>query len=392
MPAIAIHTRSCHQATSHGLLSRSVPSPCIHWVPSPARVRTSPVASDEAGDPVADGVGDHDVVPDPGGDVLGQQAQPVGLAEAAEAADHRAVADRAAPPRRGRRRRRAPRRRRRGQRHGLGREAQVARLHDRRDVRRVARLQGPALAVLGHQVVQQRGDGVGVALPGVLRDDVALGVDQHQRRPGPRGVGLPGGQLGVVEHRVVDAVPLHGGDQGVRVGLVDELGRVDADDDQLLGVLLLHRAQLVEDVQAVDAAERPEVEQDEATSEVADGQRGGGVEPAAAGELGGTNMHPPLSPATVTARATRVRPMSTPPADSGGDVALTGYVDLWWQAVNDFTALLEKVPAEQWSTPDRPAGLGRARGGRARRAPRVAAGRRPSTSTSRSATPRTPAG
>lgn len=30
---------------------------------------------------------------------------------------------------------------------------------------------------------------------------------------------------------------------------------------------------------------------------------------------------------------------------------LSAYVDLWWQAINDFTALLERVPAEQWSTP-----------------------------------------
>jgi uncharacterized protein (TIGR03083 family) len=30
---------------------------------------------------------------------------------------------------------------------------------------------------------------------------------------------------------------------------------------------------------------------------------------------------------------------------------LAGYVDVWWQAVHDFTALLEHVPAEQWSIP-----------------------------------------
>ncbi len=30
---------------------------------------------------------------------------------------------------------------------------------------------------------------------------------------------------------------------------------------------------------------------------------------------------------------------------------LAGYVDVWWQAINDFTALLEQIPAEQWSTP-----------------------------------------
>ena len=30
---------------------------------------------------------------------------------------------------------------------------------------------------------------------------------------------------------------------------------------------------------------------------------------------------------------------------------LSEYVDLWWQAINAFTALLEQVPAEEWSTP-----------------------------------------
>lgn len=30
---------------------------------------------------------------------------------------------------------------------------------------------------------------------------------------------------------------------------------------------------------------------------------------------------------------------------------MSGYVDVWWQAVNDFTDLLEQLPAEQWSTP-----------------------------------------
>lgn len=30
---------------------------------------------------------------------------------------------------------------------------------------------------------------------------------------------------------------------------------------------------------------------------------------------------------------------------------LAGYVDIWWQAVEDLLALLEGVPADQWSTP-----------------------------------------
>ena len=119
------------------------------------------------------------------------------------------------------------------------------------------------------QLAEQRVDRVRVALAGVLRDDVALRVDQHQRRPGPGGVGLPGDELGVVEDRVVHGVALDGLRQRDRVGLVHELRRVHADHDQLVGVLLLQRAQLVEDVQAVDAAEGPEVEQHEAAAQVA---------------------------------------------------------------------------------------------------------------------------
>jgi uncharacterized protein (TIGR03083 family) len=30
---------------------------------------------------------------------------------------------------------------------------------------------------------------------------------------------------------------------------------------------------------------------------------------------------------------------------------LSAYVDVWWQAINDFTDLLEELPAEEWSTP-----------------------------------------
>ena len=30
---------------------------------------------------------------------------------------------------------------------------------------------------------------------------------------------------------------------------------------------------------------------------------------------------------------------------------LAGYIDIWWQAINDFIELLEQVPDDQWSTP-----------------------------------------
>lgn len=34
-----------------------------------------------------------------------------------------------------------------------------------------------------------------------------------------------------------------------------------------------------------------------------------------------------------------------------GSEQLSAYSDVWWEAVNDFTALLEKVPADGWDTP-----------------------------------------
>ena len=86
---------------------------------------------------------------------------------------------------------------------------------------------------------------------------------------------------------MADRIPLDRRLDRGRVALVLELRGVDADDDELLGEPLLDRPQLVEDVQAVDAAERPEVEQHDATAQLGEGQVvTAGVEPAAAAQLG----------------------------------------------------------------------------------------------------------
>ena len=142
-----------------------------------------------------------------------------------------------------------------------------------RHVRAVAAVQGALRLVLGDQLADQDLDVAPVPLAGHLRHDVALGVDDDERRPGPRGVRRPGDQLRVVEDGVVHLVPLDGGGERVRVGLVHELRRVHADDHQHVAVLLLQLAQLVQDVQAVDAAERPEVEDDDLAAQVRQGQR-----------------------------------------------------------------------------------------------------------------------
>ena len=60
----------------------------------------------------------------------------------------------------------------------------------------------------------------------------------------------------------------YGANDRVCVGFVFELRRVDPDDRQLVSELLLKRPQLVQDVEAVRTAERPEVQEDEASAEV----------------------------------------------------------------------------------------------------------------------------
>jgi hypothetical protein len=85
---------------------------------------------------------------------------------------------------------------------------------------------------------------------------------------------------------VVDGVALDGSRDGLRVGLMYELRRVHADRHQHVRVTLLQVAELVEDVQAVDAAERPEVEQHDLPAQPGERElRAAGVEPAPPAQL-----------------------------------------------------------------------------------------------------------
>ena len=176
-----------------------------------------------------------------------------------------------------------------GQADRLGGEPQVPLDGRRRHVGRVTGLQRPPGTVLLAQLGEQGVDRVRVPLARVLRHDVPLGVDQHERGPGPRGVGLPRHQVRVVEDRVAYVVALDRRGERVRVGLVGELGRVHPDDDELPGVLLLDLTQLVEDVQAVHAAEGPEVQERETPTEIGERQRPARVQPAAAAQLRGAD-------------------------------------------------------------------------------------------------------
>jgi len=76
-----------------------------------------------------------------------------------------------------------------------------------------------------------------------------------------------------------DVVSPDGVAKGGRLALVGKLGGVDPDDGQGLGVFRFQRLQLREDVQAVDSAVGPEVEEHHAPAKVAKAKRPGDIEP-----------------------------------------------------------------------------------------------------------------
>ncbi len=101
--------------------------------------------------------------------------------------------------------------------------------------------------------------------------------------------------MGVVDDGVADFVAQNGFADIFAVFLRVELGRVDADDDDLVGVLLFQLGQVGQRVNAVDAAERPEVEDDDLAAQVFELDGAGGVEPAAAAVQFGGRMEVLLS-------------------------------------------------------------------------------------------------
>ncbi len=164
----------------------------------------------------------------------------------------------------------------------LAGEAEHRRLRLRRRVREAAAPEGALRRVLGLQLRHQPLDLGHVPLTRVRGHDVPLRVDDHQRRPRLHRVLVPRRQLGVVQDGMRDRVPLHGVRHRRVLRLVRELRRVHADHHERVPVPLLQLTQLVDDVQAVDAGERPEVEQHHASAQAGEGVPGAArVEPAA---------------------------------------------------------------------------------------------------------------
>ncbi len=133
--------------------------------------------------------------------------------------------------------------------------------------------------MLGDQLLDQFPQGVPMPLACHRPYDIACRIDEYQGGPGADGVSLPDHELGVIDNRMRDLMAPDGVAEGGRLALVGKFGRVYPDDGQGIGERGFQRLQLREDVQAIDSAIRPEIEQDHASSEVREAERTWGVEP-----------------------------------------------------------------------------------------------------------------
>ena len=137
----------------------------------------------------------------------------------------------------------------------------------------------PLLLVVGKDLLKEPIERLELDLAAVARDEVALGIDHAQGRPALHLELVPDDVVGVVDHRVLDLVAEHGLGDVLRVLFGLELGRVDADHDDFVGIGLLELLQLGQDVHAVDAAVGPEIEQDELAAQLLEVDRPGRVDP-----------------------------------------------------------------------------------------------------------------
>ena len=106
-------------------------------------------------------------------------------------------------------------------------------------------------------------EGVGLSLSGRCGDNVTCRVDQDECRPGTRAIGAPDLEVGVIGDGMLDTVANDDAADVLGLTLVRELGGMNSNDDQFVAILLLQTSKVRKDVYAVDAAVRPEIQEDD---------------------------------------------------------------------------------------------------------------------------------
>ena len=101
----------------------------------------------------------------------------------------------------------------------------------------------------------------------------SAGVDQHERRPAIHAEPVPERHPRIVDHRMLDPVfgDLAADVLGIALGV--ELAGMDTDDHELILIFFFELGQVRQDVMAIDAAKRPEIEQDDLAAQLGERDR-----------------------------------------------------------------------------------------------------------------------
>ena len=145
--------------------------------------------------------------------------------------------------------------------------ARVAYRRQRRPIDR------PVRVVRCDQPLHYRPEHVGRELTRVRAEHRSLWVDHDHRGPRAHGVGPPNAVLSIVDNGMIDVEALCGLADARRLPLRDVFATVHADDHDVPRESALELPQLREDVQAIDSAVRPEIQQDHFAAEGIQRQR-----------------------------------------------------------------------------------------------------------------------
>ncbi len=138
-------------------------------------------------------------------------------------------------------------------------------------------------AIVGNPFLEQLIERIEIDFAGVAGHHVTLRIDDPQAGPARDVESIPQLVVAIVNHRMLDIVAEHRIGNIFRVLFGVELGRMNADDDQLVRERMLKFLQNRQDVHAVDAAIGPEIEQHKLATQLLEIDRSAGVDPSSAG-------------------------------------------------------------------------------------------------------------
>ena len=133
--------------------------------------------------------------------------------------------------------------------------------------------------MIGDQSINHVFEKFSVSLARDISAVLPLGIENDERRPRIDTKFPPDRHVRVIHDGMLDLVSQ---DRFADVGcffFVVELGRMHANHDQFIRILLFEVREVRQNVHAVDAAERPEVDQHDLTSQILDRNRTGRIQP-----------------------------------------------------------------------------------------------------------------